>query len=252
MPIFPKWTRTAACAVFSMSVLTCAATEHIVSKKKIPKVSVSTLDQEYEFPSLQEEDVFPEKFADGAKRAPQEKRPISKRSYRPKSHDELSIRFGIPSPGCLYAMHDGNEKERVLRQVACIRRNYGGAIDDAVRLHNVLPRPIVEAVIYQESRGRPDTVSPIGARGIMQFMDPLAHQYGVKNPFDPYESIPKGTQVLADYVRHFGSIDWALVAYNRGPAAAGRMIDAGREAGTIKYVREVRRVARLLASADRG
>ena len=90
--------------------------------------------------------------------------------------------------------------------VAHVEREYG------------LPSGIVDAVIYQESRGRMNAVSPKGALGLMQLMPGTAAQLGV-NPYDPDQNIRGGARYLRQQIDRFGSIPLALAAYNAGPGA---------------------------------
>ena len=93
--------------------------------------------------------------------------------------------------------------------VAQVEREYG------------LPSGIVDAVIYQESRGQIDAVSPKGALGLMQLMPGTAAQLGV-NPYDVDQNILGGARYLRQQIDRFGSIPLALAAYNAGPGAVRR------------------------------
>lgn len=90
--------------------------------------------------------------------------------------------------------------------VAHVEREYG------------LPSGIVDAVIYQESRGRMNAVSPKGALGLMQLMPGTAARLGV-NPYDAEQNIRGGARYLRQQIDRFGSIPLALAAYNAGPGA---------------------------------
>ena len=93
--------------------------------------------------------------------------------------------------------------------VAQVEREYG------------LPSGIVDAVIYQESRGRMNAVSSKGALGLMQLMPGTAAQLGV-NPYDANQNIRGGARYLRQQIDRFGSIPLALAAYNAGPGAVVR------------------------------
>lgn len=93
--------------------------------------------------------------------------------------------------------------------VAQVEREYG------------LPTGIVDAVMYQESRGRMNAVSPKGALGLMQLMPGTAAQLGV-NPYDADQNIRGGARYLRQQIDRFGSIPLALAAYNAGPGAVLR------------------------------
>jgi soluble lytic murein transglycosylase-like protein len=93
--------------------------------------------------------------------------------------------------------------------VSSVERTYG------------LPAGLVDAVIYQESRGRMDAVSPKGALGLMQLMPATAAQLGV-NPYNADDNIRGGAHYLRQQIDRFGSIPLALAAYNAGPGAVLR------------------------------
>jgi Transglycosylase SLT domain/SPOR domain len=81
-----------------------------------------------------------------------------------------------------------------------------------------LPVAFLTRLIWQESRFRPNEISPAGAQGIAQFMAKTADERGLANPFDPEEAIPKSAALLADLKQRFGNFGLAAAAYNAGPA----------------------------------
>jgi len=84
---------------------------------------------------------------------------------------------------------------------------------------------LLEAVVWQESRWRPDAVSPAGARGLTQLMPGTARQLGV-DPLDPLAALDGGARYLRMQLDLFGGdVERALAAYNAGP---GRVQRAGR------------------------
>jgi soluble lytic murein transglycosylase-like protein len=84
-----------------------------------------------------------------------------------------------------------------------------------------LPPGLVDAVIYQESRGRMDAISSKGALGLMQLMPATAAQLGV-NPYNADDNIRGGALYLRQQIDRFGTIPLALAAYNAGPGAVLR------------------------------
>ena len=106
-------------------------------------------------------------------------------------------------------IHSGppsQQQSSATTSVAQVEREYG------------LPTGLVDAVIYQESRGRMNAVSVKGALGLMQLMPGTAAQLGV-NPYDPDQNIRGGARYLRQQIDRFGSIPLALAAYNAGPGA---------------------------------
>lgn len=75
-------------------------------------------------------------------------------------------------------------------------------------------------IAFLETRFQPDLVSPVGARGLMQFMPATAASYGLKNPDNPAESIDAAARYVRDLQAHFGNrFDLILASYNAGEGA---------------------------------
>lgn len=100
---------------------------------------------------------------------------------------------------------------------------------------NGLDPLLVLAVISCESGFDAFAVSPVGAMGLMQVMpntgDWLMSRRGLElrrrtNLFDTELNVEIGAAYLSELVRDFGTIERALVAYNAGPAAAGKILRA--------------------------
>jgi soluble lytic murein transglycosylase-like protein len=85
-----------------------------------------------------------------------------------------------------------------------------------------LPPEFLAATILQESAYDPFAISSAGAIGIAQFEIETADEYGVE-PLDPHSAIDGAAQLLATYLRAYGSAAnpyaLALAAYNAGPGA---------------------------------
>ena len=81
---------------------------------------------------------------------------------------------------------------------------------------------LLAAQLYAESSFNPFAVSPAGARGIAQLMPSTARAYGVRDAFDPEQSIAAQARMMRDLMRRFASVPLALAAYNAGPGAVAR------------------------------
>ncbi len=110
---------------------------------------------------------------------------------------------------------------------------------EAAKSHG-LDQRLLEAVAWQESRGRMSAVSPKGALGTMQLMPTTAAELGVRAD-DMADNIRGGALYLRRQLDRFGgSVPLALAAYNAGPGAVLRY-------GGIPPYRETRDyVARIM------
>jgi soluble lytic murein transglycosylase-like protein len=106
--------------------------------------------------------------------------------------------------------------------------------------HEGLDANLLRAVARQESGFRSCAVSQKGAMGLMQLMPGTAQELGVKDPFDPAESLLSGARLLKQLlVRFGGDTALALGAYNAGP---GRVEESGgvpQNPETIRYVQQI-------------
>jgi hypothetical protein len=86
---------------------------------------------------------------------------------------------------------------------------------------HVDPR-LVNAVILQESRFRPDALSPAGAYGLMQLTPDTAKMLGV-NRYDVRQNLWGGIWYLSVLQKVYGgNLALTLAAYNAGPSAVSR------------------------------
>ncbi|WP_184202785.1 lytic transglycosylase domain-containing protein [Polymorphobacter multimanifer] len=88
-------------------------------------------------------------------------------------------------------------------------------------LRHGLPPSLLQALAWQESRGRTTAVSSKGALGVMQLMPATAAAMGV-DPSNPDDNLRGGAMYLRRLLDRFGSVPLALAAYNAGPGAVTR------------------------------
>ena len=102
------------------------------------------------------------------------------------------------------------------------RPEFDPYIEDAAAKFGV-SSDLIRAIIKTESSFDEFAVSSKGAKGLMQLMPATAKRFGVRNPFDPAQSIMGGTEYLAYLLGLFrGSIDLAAAGYNAGENAVLR------------------------------
>lgn len=114
-------------------------------------------------------------------------------------------------------------------------------VRDAARMFG-LPEAWIHAVIWHESRGRPNAVSPAGAMGLMQVMPRTWQRQRARyalgqDPFEPRNNILAGTSYLREMYDAFG-MPGCLAAYNAGPGRFLQWRNQGRAlpAETRSYV----------------
>jgi hypothetical protein len=98
---------------------------------------------------------------------------------------------------------------------------------------------LLAAQIHQESGFNPAARSPAGAQGIAQFMPGTARSYGLRNPFDPKQSIDAQAHMMRDLLRQFGDVRLALAAYNAGSGAVATCMCVPPIPETIAYVASI-------------
>ncbi len=100
-----------------------------------------------------------------------------------------------------------------------------------------LPRGLMQAIVQVESGSRAHRISFAGAMGPAQLMPGTAALLGVRDPFDPAESIDAGARYLAQQLKRTGRVELAVAAYNAGPGAVNGSIPQNGE--TELYVAKV-------------
>jgi hypothetical protein len=99
---------------------------------------------------------------------------------------------------------------------------------------------LIRAVIAEESGGRPCAVSWKGAQGLMQLMPATSEQLGVKDPFDPRQSVEAGTKLLKQLLTKYNNdVSLALAAYNAGEARVDRDGGVPQIPETQNYVNDI-------------
>jgi transglycosylase-like protein with SLT domain len=99
---------------------------------------------------------------------------------------------------------------------------------------------LLRGVMEQESAFRPCAVSSKGAMGLMQLMPATAAEFGVRDPFDPGQSVDAGARFLKQLLQNYGGdVSLALGAYNAGPGKVNEVGGIPPIPETVDYVRRV-------------
>ncbi len=159
---------------------------------------------------------------------------------------EVLAHYPLPNPDCLYA--EGREigrnwEEQTLFRARCIRENYGTVIDEVATERKLAPA-FIEALIIAESGGKPDAISPTGCTGLKQFCRGSAKLFGLRDRFDPFESIRAGGRHIEDNLRMWGgNLHKAIAHWSDGPLVVRQ---AGFNAAKFPFTRNVLRIQRLI------
>ncbi len=118
---------------------------------------------------------------------------------------------------------------------------------------------LLAAVIYQESKFRPDARSPSGAIGLMQLLPTTAKgialhtggtRFRVSDLDDPEINVRYGAWYLRHLLDRYGDESTALAAYNAGQRnvdrwrAEGRAIQFGETRRYVERISELERIYR--------
>lgn len=154
----------------------------------------------------------------------------------------------------LYKTLEGSGGDDVARGRASSREGRAPVRADAERLHRwdsviraaaqryQLPESLLRAVIHTESNYYPQAVSRAGAAGLMQLMPKTAKALGVRDPFDPGQSVHGGSRYLRLLAnRYDGDMVLVLAAYNAGAGNVEKYGGVPPFAETRAYVRSVLR-----------
>jgi hypothetical protein len=98
-------------------------------------------------------------------------------------------------------------------------RLYEPCITAAAQKHGVDPR-VLWTIAFLETRFRPELVSPMKARGLMQFMPGTARRFKLSNPHDAAAAIDAAARYVKQLASQFdGRLELVLAGYNSGEGA---------------------------------
>jgi soluble lytic murein transglycosylase-like protein len=121
----------------------------------------------------------------------------------------------------------------------CVLRGHGDltALAREAERREKLPKGLMQAIISVESDNTVHRISYAGAMGPAQLMPDTAAHLGVKDPFDPEESIDAGARYMKRLLQSEGRVELAVAAYNAGPGAVNGHVPSNGQ--TQAYVAKV-------------
>ena len=110
---------------------------------------------------------------------------------------------------------DKVEKKEIFSTKGNKREYIESVVNEASQKYGV-DSSLIMAIIETESNFNSKAKSPVGAKGLMQLMDPTAKEVGVKNVWSIRENVMGGTKYYSRLEKVLGDKKLALAAYNAG------------------------------------
>lgn len=103
-----------------------------------------------------------------------------------------------------------------------------------------VPEALIYKVIETESYFKPESVSYVGATGLMQIMPFNNSSLGITDATDPYQNIMGGVKLLRQYLDMYdGDVKLGLAAYNAGPGNVNTYGGVPPFAETQNYIKKI-------------
>jgi soluble lytic murein transglycosylase len=155
-----------------------------------------------------------------------------------------------------FALSIGHPELAVRTAKTALRRNivllHQGWPRIPVPPHAALPKPMVLAIVRQESEFDPKARSPANAQGLMQLLPPTAAQtarrsgipFAPAHLYDPNKNMVLGSIYLSRLENAYGSLPAAIAAYNAGPGNVSRWVreyggPGGSLDATLKFMETI-------------
>jgi soluble lytic murein transglycosylase len=122
-------------------------------------------------------------------------------------------------------------------------------VEEATRSPGSVESALVLSIMREESGFRPRVVSPVGARGLLQIMEPtgqrlaqaIGHEdFEADDLFEPRTNIRLGSYYLGELSRRFdGRLSAAIASYNAGPEAVAAWLEARPELDDDEWIESI-------------
>lgn len=125
---------------------------------------------------------------------------------------------------------------KLVRMTVVRNSGLADAVDRIAAQCAVRPE-LVHFVIREDSNCNPNTISPKGARGLMQLIPDTARCFGVADAFDPVENLQGGAKYRKYLLNlYHGDYSLTLAAYNAGEQSVARYGEVPPFSETQKYL----------------
>lgn len=126
---------------------------------------------------------------------------------------------------------------------------YLDLVEEATSAPESVDAALVLSIMREESGFRPKVVSPVGARGLLQIMEPTGERlaravgrpaFDADDLFDPRINIQLGAYYLRELSERFdGRLSAAIASYNAGPQAVSGWLEARGELEDDEWVEAI-------------
>lgn len=117
----------------------------------------------------------------------------------------------------------------------------------AAQREGIPPEALLAIKNAGERSGSSAATSPVGAKGIMQFMDPTWAQYGRGDVRDPVANIDGAARYMKALIDQYGGDVRAAIAHYNGGGKAGEAVRAGKAAPSAETRAYLERTDRFMA-----
>lgn len=127
-------------------------------------------------------------------------------------------------------------------KINILEREHGKNIEVAT-IHHKVDQKLIKAIVYVESGGNKNAISPANAIGLMGVKPIAARDVMADSKYlrDPFYNLLIGSKYFGSLKTkyRFHNLEDQLLAYNRGPDAARAMLEANHNPAQDAYVQKI-------------